>query len=103
MTSFDPTEDILREKWMTIRAEILKVWPRLSEADLAHADGDFTKLEILVQQKCRISREETHAKLEELTENFRRGLKEDLSSGPSLASREREGVRGSLRDQYRQF
>ena len=85
MTELNSAEDILRERWQTIRAELEKRWPLRSDCDLAQADGDLTAIEGLVRQKYGTSREETHANLEELTAYFR------------------EDVRGRLRNQYRPF
>lgn len=96
-------DEILREKWQTIRGEIKKNWDLLTDEELDLVNGDFTALAGLLGTKYGISAAESRTQLQELTADFRRDLKqESVAPGPELDV-ERDGVRGTLRDQFRQF
>lgn len=96
-------DEILREKWQSIKSEIKNTWDQLTDEELDLVNGDFTALAGLLNHKYGISTAESRSKLQELTADFRRDLKQESGTrGPAL-DEERDGVRGTLRDQYRQF
>ena len=94
---------IVREKWQAVKAEVKKTWSRLTDEELDLVNGDLTVLAELLKQKYGISAADSRTKLEELTANFRRDLKQESDSDNPLIAEERDGVRGTLRGQYRQF
>jgi|GEM_PF-4510302 len=96
-------EQIAREQWSATKVDIKKIWNRLTDRELDLVDGDFVALENLLKQKYGVAPADLHSRLEEISANFRRNLKQEIERAASPVDEERDGVRGTLRDQYRQF
>lgn len=103
MATANPEYDLPAEKWSALKTDVKKTWSRLTDEELDLVNGDFAALENLIRQKYGLTPADTRAKLEELKASFRRDLKQESEAEQPPAVGERDGVRGTLRDQYRQF
>ena len=89
------------EKWEMMKGDVRRTWSRLTDADLDQIQGDFTQLEAILVREYGLSPSQVHEKLEELTANFRRDIKQEFET--TAPEDERTSVQTRLRDQHRQF
>ena len=64
-------KDQLKGKWKQISGEAKRKWGKLTDDDLARAEGDTQKLAGIVQERYGIAREEADKQEESWTESLK--------------------------------